>query len=357
MTSPATALPDIELILGNSNPKFSGVTSTMLQTIPHQKQRYNLRVLGQHHLPNSSEGMSFREALQLLRVPTKSGKPRIFHARRNNEMLQALALRALSPTPLKICFTSTAQRHHSKFTKALMERMDGIISTCEEAAAYLEKKPDRIIPHGVNCDTWFPSSSQPTELQNLGIFARDGAIGIFGRVREQKGVHIFVRACIEVLPKHPQFCAFIVGKTDDQALVQQLKLEIDKHDLSKQIIFLGEQDFERIPKIMRCMNLICALSDYEGFGLTVLEAMASGCAVIATQAGAWRSLVQENITGAVMSNRSVSELAGTLNKLLSERAKLDSMGQRARELAETQYPIEKEANALCDYYCELQSRA
>ena len=106
-------LEETELILGNSNPKFSGVTSTMLQVLEHQKELLPLAVLGKHYLADQALAINFMEAVKLCRSPLPNGKARIFHARRNHEALQAFALKSLSPTPLKIAFTSTAQREHS----------------------------------------------------------------------------------------------------------------------------------------------------------------------------------------------------------------------------------------------------
>ena len=103
-----------QLILGNSNKRFSGVTSTMLQTLPEVRKLMPLAVMGRHHLPSSTSTIRFWD-LVLLRDRT-----RIFHARRNNEMIQALAARKLG-AKIKIIFTSTAQRHHTRFTRWLCE--------------------------------------------------------------------------------------------------------------------------------------------------------------------------------------------------------------------------------------------
>ena len=88
-------IEDCEVLLGNSNNRFSGVTSTMLQTLEYQKREMNIRVLGAHNLNDTSLAITFKDAALRLRIPLKSGKYRVFHARRNNEMLQALILKQL----------------------------------------------------------------------------------------------------------------------------------------------------------------------------------------------------------------------------------------------------------------------
>mgnify|MGYP002629508362 FL=1 len=172
------------LILGNSNRRFSGVTSTMLQTLPEVHALMPLVVLGTHHLPEKTPTITFRELIKL------NDQPRIFHARRNDEMIQALAARKLGAN-LKIVFTSTAQRHHSGFTRWLMNRMDGIITTCSAAESYLKNKADVVIPHGIDLQRYSPPPSKQQAWKSLG-FPGEFGIGIFGRVRPQKGVDLLI---------------------------------------------------------------------------------------------------------------------------------------------------------------------
>ena len=62
---PSHPLQTTELILGNSNPKFSGVTSTMLEVMRYQKDLMPLAVLGRHHLAEDTPTISFSEAIEI----------------------------------------------------------------------------------------------------------------------------------------------------------------------------------------------------------------------------------------------------------------------------------------------------
>jgi len=83
-----------ELILGNANKNFSGVTSTMLQVLPHQQKAMDLLVLGKSNLPEGIPYISFFSLIKKLKQ-LNSSIPHIFHARRNMEMIQALLLKHL----------------------------------------------------------------------------------------------------------------------------------------------------------------------------------------------------------------------------------------------------------------------
>ena len=64
------------------------------------------------------------------------------------------------------------------------------------------------------------------------------------------------------------------------------------------LIFLGKIHYDNeVPKLMRGLSIVTALSTIEGFGLPVLEAMASGCAVVASRTGAWEDIIEENVHG------------------------------------------------------------
>ena len=99
------ATQQTELILGNSNKRFSGVTSTMLQVLPHQQKLIPLAVMGPHHLPSSAPNISFTEAKNLCQSYLPDGKKRVFHARRNDEMIQAIILKKVFKAKIIPVFT------------------------------------------------------------------------------------------------------------------------------------------------------------------------------------------------------------------------------------------------------------
>jgi len=341
----------LQVILGNSNRRFSGVTSTMLQTMAYQRSLCELRVLGSHNLPDPSIAIGFREAMKLGR---KAEAPIIFHARRNNEMIQAIALKTLGAN-VNTLFTSTAQRHHSILTKWLMGQMDAVISTCSSAASFLEKPPAIIIPHGIDTRTYRPTNDRKSAWQQTG-FPGDYGIGIFGRVRKQKGIGLFVNACLENLPAFPGATAIIVGAIDDEALVEDCKKKAAQANLKDRIIFTAELPFERIPELFRAMSLVCALSYNEGYGLTVLEALASGTPVLATTAGAWPDILDGKPVGKLVPVGNQEAITRQMYSLLLDQKNLEVLGKNGRAMVEQCYKIEDEAQSLVNFYKSLASQ-
>ncbi|YCM45986.1 glycosyltransferase family 4 protein [Verrucomicrobiaceae bacterium 227] len=339
-------MPSPQLILGNSNKRFSGVTSTMLQTLPHVQEEMPLLVLGKHHLPQNTPTITFRELTAL-----KDDQPRLFHARRNDEMLQALAAQKFG-AKLKIVFTSTGQRHHTRFTRWLMSKMDAIITTCSAAESYLEKKADIMIPHGIDLDRYRMPADKKAAWQALG-FPGEFGIGIFGRVRPQKGVDLLVDAAIPLLKKDPAPTVVIVGETTPKFrdYQEQLEKKIATAGLTDRIIFHGSRPSSELPGLFQGMSLVAALSRNEGFGLTVLEAMGCGCAVLASHAGAWLDIVEDGTHGRIVPCDKLEATREALAHLLS--ADLKSMGLNGRRHVEQFYTVQREASALTGFYRKI----
>lgn len=351
---------DIELIIGNSNSNFSGVTSTMLQLLSTQQKLINLRVMGKHHLPDKSLNVSFWQVAKLCKTALPDGRFRIFHARRVDEMIQALILKHVFRAKIKIVFSSAAQRYRSGSTLWLTNKMDALLAMCEASASYLHRKPDAIIYHGVKTDIYTPPESKEAAWQALNLLPKTMnkgkyGIAILGRVREQKGVHLFVRSCIKLLDKYPDYTAVVVGSisSSNESFVKILQAEIEKAGLSQRIFFTGEQNFSDIPKIFSALSLVVALSDNEGFGLTILEAMSSEASVLASEAGAWPEVVREGKDGYVVPVNDLPAVIDKMDLLLSDQEKLTQMGVNGRERVLEHYSVQREAKQLVDFFRSL----
>jgi mannosyltransferase len=109
---------DLQLIVPNLHRRYSGVTATNRMVAPKLARMYRAAWLGPH-APDGIARMGFADLLKLRR----HGTPLIWHARRNDEMIAGLLLRALG-WPLKLVFTSAAQRHHKRLTRWLIRQMD-----------------------------------------------------------------------------------------------------------------------------------------------------------------------------------------------------------------------------------------
>jgi mannosyltransferase len=337
----------LQLIVPNLHRRYSGVTATNRMVAPKLAKRFGAAWFG----PDAPDGIARMGAADLLKL-CRRRTPLIWHARRNNEMIFGVLLKTLG-WPLKLVFTSAAQRHHSWITRWLIRRMDAIIATSDISASYL-KRQATVIPHGVDTDRYAPPADRAVafaEAKLPGCYA----IGCFGRVRAQKGTDVFVEALCRLLPRYPDFTAVIVGAiTVDQAgFANDLKARIAAAGLQSRIIITGELPIEQIERWYRRLTVYAFTSRNEGFGLTLLEAMSSGAALVASRAGAAELVVEDGITGVLTPPGDVDALVAALKPLLRDPAAAAAMGALARQRVVEKFSLDAEANKIAEVYRTL----
>jgi mannosyltransferase len=344
---------EITVIAPHFKRRLSGVTSTVIQLVPEQ-QRLGLGILTLGPgLPSHLPKMRWSQLARLWRQP-KGHIRRVWHARRNNEMLVGLILRDVLRMPLALLFTSAAQRHHSRYTRWLIARMDAVVATNAKSGSFL-KVQHRVIRHGVDTDLFRPLSgtdADPTTALPEGLRGKY-LVGCFGRVRHQKGTDLFVDAMIELLPAHPDWAAVISGRVTPEhtAFADGLKAKIAAAELTNRICFLGEVD--DIKPWYQRLSLYVAPSRNEGFGLTPLEAMASGTAVVASDAGAYAEMIVEDETGTVVPAGEYEALRDAAATFMYDHERCAEAGRLARHHVMNNFALEGEARALADVYATL----
>src|SRR3954466_1489663 len=340
----ANSPSDLEVIVPNLHRRYSGVTATNRMVAPRLAKLYRAAWFGS----DAPEGIARLGGADLLGLWRRKS-PVIWHARRNNEMIAGVLLRALG-WPLKLVFTSAAQRHHSWITRWLIRRMDAIIATSGLSASYL-KRQATVIPHGVDTDRYAPPANRAAAFAEAGLSGRY-AVGCFGRVRAQKGTDVFVDAMCRLLPRYPDFSAVIVGAItiDQTAFANDLKARIEAAGLQSRIVMTGEVPIEELPRWYRRLTIYAFTSRNEGFGLTLIEAMSSGAALLASRAGAAELVVEDGATGVLTPPGDVDALVAALEPLLRDPAAATEMGMRGRARVLAKFSLDAEAKAIAEVY-------
>ncbi len=347
MAIDAQAARQLQLIVPNLHRRYSGVTATNRMVAPKLAKRFRAAWLGS----DAPDGIARMGAADLLKCWRRRA-PLIWHARRNDEMIFGVLLKALG-WPLKLVFTSAAQRHHSGLTRWLIRRMDAIIATSELSASYL-KRESTVIPHGVDTDRYAPPADRAAAFAEAGLPGRY-AIGCFGRVRAQKGTDVFVDAMCRLLPRYPDFTAVIVGAvTLDQAtFANDLKKRIEAAGLSSRVVMTGELPIDELPRWYKRLTIYVFTSRNEGFGLTLIEAMSSGAALVASRAGAAELVVEHGVTGVLTPPGDVDALVAALEPLMRDPAAAIAMGERARRRVVAEFSLDAEAEKIAEVYRTL----
>ncbi len=197
-----------------------------------------------------------------------------------------------------------------------------------------------VIPNGVDPNIWRPGASQLSER-----FSGKRVFLYMGRLATEKNVEALLRAW--KLVELPGCVLVVVG---DGPMRQQLQAS---HS-SNNVIWWGyEADQEIRLALLQVAEVFMLPSLVEGLSLALLEAMASGTACVATDAGA-DGEVLEGGAGIVISTQGVTTQLRTLLPVLREQPILSKeLGRRARERVLERYTLQANIDALEQLYCNL----
>ena len=217
-STPAAAF-DADVVVTCMKRRFTGVSGTVSALLPALAAA-GLRVayVGAE-LPGATAAIAAHpdrvrrigpwQAIRLSARRRTGGARLVWHVRRNHELLLAVLLRDVLRLPIRVLFTSAAIRRHSLLPRLLIARADAVIATTPQAAA-LVPHVVATVGHGVDTARFAPAPDRDAAWAATGLPGRHGIL-VAGRVRREKGVHVFVDAMTRVLPRHPGWTAVVAG--------------------------------------------------------------------------------------------------------------------------------------------------
>lgn len=169
----------------------------------------------------------------------------------------------------------------------------------------------------------------------LGISERDRVVGFVGRMVGEKGIVELVEAMQLVAQRIPDARLMLVGDTfdddRDRKFKDTLRQRIASNGLASKVIFTGFVD--EVPEVMAAMDVYVLPSHREGMPRTVIEAMASGKPVVATNIRGCREEVVDGVTGLLVPVNDPESLARAIIKILSNPTMARQMGEAGRKRA------------------------
>lgn len=340
-------ISEIQVIAPNLKRRLSGVTATIARLVPLQSEMIGIAATGPG-LPGEIPHVTMAQVLLMPRNPL-----RVWHARRNTEMLLGLFLRHVLRKNLKLLFTSASQRNHSGYTKWLIGKMDGIVATSSKTKSYLEQDAT-VVLHGINLESFTPPKDKSDLRKSLGL-PEGCLLGCYGRIRHQKGTDAFIDAMISLCRSNHDVIGIVMGRATEkhQTFLEAQKRKVVEAGLSDRILFKPEVTVDQIADWYRVLDLYVAPQRWEGFGLTPLEAMACGVPVVATDVGAFSEIVTKPELGTIVDPDNITALTEASANILENRDRLAVAGTAARAHVEAHFSLHSEAQALVAIYRDL----
>jgi len=172
-------------------------------------------------------------------------------------------------------------------------------------------------------------------------------VGIIGRLSSVKGHAYLIQAFSKVLSQGINAQLLIVGEGDCfsklQDLIRSLKIE-------EKVYFLPS--LKQTNEVLSVMDIFVMPSLQEGMGLSLMEAMAAGCAVIASDIGGIRDLMKNGYHGILVKPADVQGLAQAIIELLKDAQKRKFLGQNAVQRIKENFTQEKMVNQTEEVFLE-----
>jgi len=185
------------------------------------------------------------------------------------------------------------------------------------------------IANGVDLDEFAPRSLPAHALrERLGIPKTAPLVGFIGRLSWEKAPDVLLRAAAFLRASHPEARYVLVG---DGPMEKELRTMTERLGLEGRVFLAGLH--EDVASVYPELDVLVCPSHHEAMPLVILEAMASGLAVVATQVGGVADLVQQGLTGWVVLPDDPQQLADRLASVLADRALRERMGKAARQAA------------------------
>ena len=223
-------------------------------------------------------------------------------------------------------------------------------------------KADKIvyIPNGVDTQRFHPVEERADQKllnvdppqsgvrnlrRQLGLPSEAVLIGSVGRLDPVKDIPTLLHSFSKLLPAFPNSRLAIVG---DGPLREDLRNKARSFRIDHAVCWLGRRN--DVPALLQCFDIFVQSSLFEGMSNTILEAMATGLPIIASDTGGNADLVARNCNGFLFPVGDVPSLTGAIRHYLSDEALRKAHASESRRRAARQFGISLMADRYADLY-------
>jgi len=181
----------------------------------------------------------------------------------------------------------------------------------------------QVVHNGVDVSKYILNKTKEEMKRSLGL-TQNFVIGHIGRLADVKGQTYLIAALPEILRSFPQAQLLIAG---EGKMFDRLRRQVKLSGLEKNVIFIPRVDDTR--KILSAIDVFVMPSLQEGLGLALMEAMACGLAVVGSDVGGIKTLIQNEVTGLLVKPADQAALSRAILELLNDKTKRDLLGKNA----------------------------
>ncbi len=329
---------------------------TMLQ------QRLAEKKLPYCELPRRSRLLPLLAARRLARLIERE-QIDVMHMHWGHDLLLAALAKRWAKRPVKLVYTRQMALTRAKrdpYHRFLYRQIDLYLTItdklAQQARDYLPLAPDTVqrLYYGVTAPEPV-SAEQRRELRRaLGIPEETFAVGLVGRMEEQKGQHLLVDAVRSLRDEGCSVHASIIGPSMDAGYLEQLRQRVTAAKLEESVQLHGPHKSPM--DIMPAFDAVVLTTRMETFGLVLAEAMRCGVAVLGTDAGGVPEIIEDGVSGLLFPPEDAAALAARLKRLIEDRALCGRIAAAGKARADDLFAEEAHYRRLVEHFERLGAR-
>ncbi|WP_245909130.1 glycosyltransferase [Mycobacterium neglectum] len=208
-----------------------------------------------------------------------------------------------------------------------------------------------VIPNGIQLSAPPTAADRQRARALLGVADSEFVVGVVARLSAQKAHEVLFEAIAATAGDVPQICLVVIGGGDRDGELRQLAQHLGIGSRTK---FLGVR--RDVEDLLPGLDVACLSSVHEGVPITLIEAMAAGIPVIATDCGSVRDIVRDGEQGFVVPVGDVANFADRLRVLADDEALRTQLGKSGRTRVETEFRIENTARRYEELLTDVLAR-
>jgi L-malate glycosyltransferase len=309
-------------------------------------------------------GRDWRVAWRLSRA-IASRRIEVLHAHQYTPFFYSALARLLLGGRVRLVLTEHG-RHYPDVVRPLrrmvnrvfLDRLANAVNACCHFSADGLARVDgfaakriEVIENGIDLGRYRRAIDRNELRRRLGLDAGRRYVATVARFHPVKDHATLLRAFALAATSRPDVDLLLAGDGPLRPDLERLAAELE---IAKRVRFLGVRS--DVPELLRASDLFALTSVSEAASLTLLEAMASGLAVVVTNVGGNPEIVRDGVEGLLAPRGDAAAIADALGQLLDDPGRSAAMGAAGRARVEERYLLQRTVDSYFDLYRRLASR-